>query len=750
MTTSIDFEKLQDLKDSLTIPMQKYTGKPALFPNVTDKLTKSVPFELAGAKGSIASEGSIELFNSKDDNDSAGILGTKSSDAQNLSPSIIYNKQSCWLKYAVQASLKGTADHSLSDLNIGIDSSASLQLSAYKQHQPDKKIASSLASDLTSIPLITDISDILALKPEEAVALDAEANLSAQASFTWSDVLAQSVSTLSQWLEQGELLNLKIDASVSAKINLTIEGGFKLVFSRDANTQDKVRLAMKKSTGTNVTGTLGAGISAQLANPDDFKLVYTDVLNAIFDEPLSVIEQIEEGTSVEGLPEVVQDAANKLKNRLGADDLDTLKQKISDIRTKLEGVITKAASTKAELSFTYEYERLSTHQSLAELLIDDNMLGEVHKNALSAKLLDITAMADGNGIKLERFFYQKSTEIKSSWGFNLGFGSWSALSRDYGQMKIVESRNAKGDRKLSTIALKGYKSSWGSDKRDFYVNFEAKMNEFLDKNQNPRVSDFNLSLSVLHTFETETLSNKEATLAMDSAAVWGVIPSDMIEDEAQSLVNTLSDARNIKIIYSLNIPDESFIKVLAVLAKGEQNQIARSLASALPPMRVMRNTRSTPALREYLYAATLEDFISGRIDGSDNLAGAIKKYLKSHGYTVAANREGDWRSRGSSKQLLGGLTQSLPYMRRDIANLSSGMSRLHTAYLENANYQEIKRSYQLFDDMGEQSYYNNFFANYLRRCARLSGANAEDIRCSVKIEYELSGKQQDIILGTAD
>lgn len=749
MTTSIDFDSLDALKTKLTMTLQDYSGSQALFSGATDRLSQDIPFEIAGAKGNISGQGSIELFNSKDDKDADGVLVLEQTNPKpfELSPAIQYNNKACWLKYAIEASIKGTSSHSLDDLDIGIDSNEGLRLLAYRKHTPSQTIADAVVKDLKTTPLISDIKDVLALQAGEAVALIANAKLTAQAEFKWSDILAQNMSKLSQWLDQGELLNLKIDASVNAKINVTIEGGFKLIFSRDTGVNDKIRLAMKKSSGFGLTANVGAKITAQLSNQQDFKQAYTASIEAIFAKPLSIIEKIKQATSVSELPEIIQGYAEGLMDRLGVSELDKLKEKITKIESDLTNVIKKAAVAKAELSFAYEYERLTTHQSLCELIVSDAKLKDVHKSALSAKLLDITALANGQDIVLKRFFYQDSTSIKSSWGFNLGFGNWSALSSNYSELEFIEVRNANGARKLSTIGMKGYKDTIGSDKRNYYINFEAEMPEFVDANNTPKVSDFALSLSVVHVLETKKLSQNEAFETIDNAAVWGIIPFDEIDEQAKQLKDTLSKATNIKIINSLNISAEVFPDILKVVAAGDSRLLAKSLAAALPRVSRLPQGRANPSVREQLYTDLLEGFVTGKYELPDHLSNAAKQYLKSKRFNTLARREGNWRNETVKSKLLGGVASAHPDMSADVANLTNGMARLYKAYNNGGKYTEIEKSYRLFDDMGEHGYYNRFFVNYLLRCAGLVEGTGVGIECSVKVEFLVDGVGKEVVFG---
>jgi hypothetical protein len=749
MAISIDFESLSDTLEALTTQLKDYTGNTALLNELNNKLNTDIAFDFAGAKGNISGKGSIELFNSKDDKDTSDILGKAATNPKplELTPAIIYNGDSCWTKYAVEATFKGSGEYDLESLGIGIDANAGIILSTYKKHLPSTIVKTAVSKDVLSIPLIFDVNDILSLKPEEAVAITANAKLVAQAEFKWSDILAQNMSRLSKWLDQGELLNLKIDASVTASVDVTIEGGFKLVFSRDANVPDKIRMAMKKSTGLGIVGKLGATITAQLSNPDDFKKAYTASLDAIFEKPLNVIEQINQATDINQLPESLQTDVLDLLDRFGVNDLDQLKGKIMKVETELTDAIKNAAKTKAELSFAYEYERLKTHQSLCELIIDDARLTDVHKNAISARLLDITSLANGEDIVLKRFFYQDSTSVKSSWGFNLGFGKWSAMSRNYSELEFIETRNSVGDFKLATHGMKGYKDNWFGDKRDIYISFDAEMNNFVNGDDIPTVNDFVLGLSVVQIYETNSFSLREAQETIDGAAILGMVAADDIDSQVEQLKATLDDATNIKVINILKISSGVFPLILGVMAKGDTTLIAKSLAAALPRIDHLPQGRANPEIRKNLYTNLLEGFITGSYSNPDALSNAARNQLRENNYKILAKREGSWRNAGGMKShLLAGMIQNHPNMRNDIKNMSKGMKRLHDAYLNKLSFEELKPSYKLFDDLGEHSYYNRFFAHYLLSCAEAIDDVHEGIECIVKLEYKLNSTDKEIIL----
>jgi len=750
MTTELNIESIQELLEPITTPLGKHSGEQLVY---TDSLNEPVSFNFLGAKGALDGEIDVELFNSKDDKDDSRILFSIATNTQEheLSPAIAYHGDSCWLKYSLEANIKGDGHYSLSELGIGIDANEGLLISSYRRHAPTETLGNAVISDVRTFPLIFSVEDVKSIQPEEALEMETSGKLVANAEFAWGEILASSLSTFSKLLDQGEILDIKLDASLSAQLNVSIEGGFKVVFYRQQGDNNVVRIGVKKSSLYEFDGTINAGIKAQLIDPQNFKTAYTAIVEGFFEAPLNKINQILALVNTDDIPDELKFYINKISDRIGLQDgidtIEDIKENIEQLQKKITDGIIQAAKAKAELSFAYEYNRLTETQSLAELIVSNAALEHVHGHALAGRILDMTAMVNNDSVKLERFFYQKTTKIEKSYGFNLGFGKWQAMSRNNSSIKYVENQNASGEVKLATIAMRGYKDNYFGEKRNFYISFEAQMPDY-SLSRVPSINEFKLGLTLVHQKEGIDINPREVQKLADEFAVWQLAPAGELEDATEKLLTTLDGATDIKIARTITVDHQAFIQLLPLLSEFDIHRLSTSFAAALPTAMRLQVGRATPSLKVKYYQPILASYLNGDFSRPDDLAAYAYQYLKKEGMGKLARKERDWRSAGGSMQFhLGGLAKYHGDIRKELKNLCSGMKMLKQAYTTGLSHEVLDDAFYLFDDMGKSELYTRIFGNFLLSCANEFEELAGTLTCSAVIDYKKDGQVQQLVWG---
>ncbi|WP_462171333.1 hypothetical protein [Pseudoalteromonas xiamenensis] len=747
MTKQIDLQTSTAIFNTLTSSLGDFAKQTVFEENLP---IEAWNFDFAAGKGKLSGDLSIELFNSKDDTDSDAIIGVKPSkvDMTSLSPAIEFDGNACWMKYKVKTTLKGSAQHSINDLAIGTNANVTSYVSAYKRHDANKFLGQTIVSDLQVMPFVFDQSDLENLSDAEAMVFDTVGTLKAEATFSWGDIFAQRMSLFSKWLGEGEVINLKLDASLKAKIHVVIEGGFKVVFSKDAVTPSNLRVGIKRSSNRGVGVDVSAGITAQLQETLQFNSLVDETLEAIFKQPQAVVDAIANYVSLETLEDGDKQVVEALFVRFGLDDeveqLQKLQAKVQEVKESVASELKKAASEKAELSFAYEYARLSASKSILEVVVKPAKFGEVHQLAISGRILDITALSQQSAdIAIEHFFWQKSTTIEQSWGFNLGFAKWKASSKDFDKIQYIENRDTSGLVQLSTVAKRGYQDKVGGNKRNFYIEFDAVMPDY-EALQAITVNSFDLSLNLAHTLEEGTVDASDIENIVDDLIIWDLASLEQISELKQELETNLIHASNIKFIKLLHVKPEGLRKLLPLMASLPTELLAKSLAVALPLNSGLKEVRST-GVRAFFYAPIFDAILQGSLKTTDEIADSTSRLLRKYGYSDAGKKEKDWRKKGSHS-LIAHVCQTHPSIRIDVEHLIEGFALLNQAVALNGKKEVLVKAYRLFDDMGEHGFYVRFFGHLLLNIAKQDERVYNLIERSLKVEYTQDGVPKEFVL----
>ncbi|MCG7554436.1 hypothetical protein [Pseudoalteromonas sp. Of11M-6] len=750
MTIELNMTGLQTLVETTLTPLKDYHGD--LLP-WRGEMVESHSFALEDITTSVTGESKIELINASTVIDEDGIIGEQKEVNANLesTTTLTYSDEVCWIKYSTHIDFDLTGASKAELLGINTDGQAQCKLAAYLCHQPHEAVGFALGRDLATMPVIFDVEDIKSLAPNNALMMETAGALTVSANFRWSDIIAQNLDMFSRWLDQGELLDINLDSALNADLNIEIRGGFRVVFSKRLDKPHHTFLAIKKSTLSNTALTITGGVNAKFADQAGFKQAYSSILTGIFNAPLDKVEEVLSLVATDSPDEAQNDLILRLKDRLQLDPLmDSLERLQSELLTIKKTVLANietAAKLKAELSVKFEYTRLSSHQSLLEAKLTTKGLEQVHLDALFGRVGTITQHSYQDEIEIERFFFQTSTEIKQAYGFNLGFGAWSAMSRNSYSFKTIETRDKLNRVQLATLGMRGYQDDINGDKRHYYLSFDAQMVAFSTSTP-PKLNEFTLGLTLLHKQQEASVTSNELDHLVDDLSVWGMTPEFDSEDTKHRLSEILKDADNVRIVKSLHLDHDAFVQLLPLLGQFESRRLAISLAAALPINHKILPERATIENRVKLYDAIFEALLNSQLNSHNEVALATYQYLKAKGCRKLARKERDWRRLGASKfQTLAGIVELHPRILHDIKNLCDGFAQLNLAYHQEGDYSVLEKAFNLFDDMGEHGFYNRFFAHYVLQCTRTFPQAQNGTKVTVKLEFVKDGKEIDVLWG---
>jgi hypothetical protein len=534
----------------------------------------------------------VEEFNSEDDSDDDGILlsGGK--------PPIALSKEGAWLKYRLGGTLRLKGGAEISSVGFTLDADGGLDLFDYRLHDRTEKVAAAVAADMASPRFVFDFSHVLALKPREALALRSSGSLTLGVSIAWSDVLTAGLKSVTSLLRAATPVNITISTGLQAGLDVTLGGEFLLIFS--VGDDKTLRLTIRKATTRGVTGTATAGLSARFGNLDKALVAVLDSLVAgNFDKALATAQ----GAKASSPTPSEQKLFDALVSRFG---LEGVVQKMPDLAKWLQSLqssvrdaITKAAETRIELGFSYEYSRTEKNELLLDVaLLQPATFRSLHadlvKGRVAPLLEDLTANAAR--YRLEKFLRRDTLTVEKSWGFSLSAGSFTALKGiDTEKLKTVTETDLEGRRRITYDGLRGYTSSFFGDQFSWTTDFSARMKAF---KEDPKAADFDYGLHL--SFQPSSkVSAGDADRLLDLANLWRAGGEEAISRE--SLAATLKRSPT-RFSVELAVPEAPLAEIAQRAADGTARDLLPEAFAAALPFRDFSAARQRVGLRTAIYA----------------------------------------------------------------------------------------------------------------------------------------------------
>ena len=466
------------------------------------------------------------------------------------------------------------------------------------------------------------------------------------------------------------------------------------------------------------------------------------VLSGLLDSPIDKLEELADRTDIDTLSESELKIVEKAAARLGLTDfnvkLSELKEKLKKFRTDVISNLKKAAESKAEVGFKYEYNRLQSKQQLIQALVPVDKIGDFHSDLIKGRLDLFIGYLRKNELGIERFLSQKTDIIESAFGFSLGFGSWSALSQDFKKTTFVERENLHGNTQASLIGARGYKAKWGGDEWESYLDFDASMDEFSITTE-PTANEFDFALNLALSRKEDRVTEDVLHKMIDSAAVWNIIPAGNISSLNRRMLDKYNGLIDVTFRHSITINNEAFSSLLPLLATIDNNRFSKSLAAALPWRDGFNDARMTPLIRIYLYAQTMNYYLNDDDVDLNALAFHLSKSTHMKHYSNSLRqREKNWRN-NRVFTAVGNIALN-PDLAKDWRNFCEGMNMLNTAIIHRKSYKEIAKSFDLFNVLGKHSFHVRALGHFLTSLA-INNQNINlGFNSSLSISYTKDGK----------
>ena len=555
-------------------------------------VAKSPALTLAG-KGFSFSAGlsaDVEEFNSEDDRDADGFLLPDAAAA----PAIVLTKKNAWLKYRLGGPLRLKGGAELSSVGFSLDAKAGVDLFDYRVHARSEKVIAAVAADVASPRFVFDFGHVLALKPDEALALRAGGSVTLGVSIRWSDVLSAGLSSVSSLLRAATPVNITISTGLKADLEVTLSGEFLVVFSGvDGRT---LRLAVRKASTRGVKATVTAGLDAKTGNLDQAVLA---VLNSLVAGDFqALLGKAKAGSTGAAEKRLLETLVARFGLEESVKQLPDLVKWLSELETKVRNAIRKAAESRVALGFRYEYGHSETNELLLDLLLrKPAAFRDLHADLVKGKVGPLLADLKSNPDRydLKRFLKRDTLTIDSSWGFSLSVGEFLKLKGvDTESVKKVTETDSGGRRRITFDALRGYSASFFGNDYSWTTNFFARMAEFRD---DPKASDFDYGLHLSYQ-PASKLAPGDADRLLDLSNLWRIGGQNAVSpaDFAAALKKAPT-----RFAVELSVPEDALAIVAERAATGERDLLPEALAGALP-YRDFSPTRQQVGLRTAVYA----------------------------------------------------------------------------------------------------------------------------------------------------
>lgn len=761
MATSLNAVKLKDLINNIGGDLKSYSKTLPLIQSIEDKNSWSIGDE-DKATLSLSGEIGFHVLNSKDDlekgehNNGDSVVGVKGSENPSLALSkpIEFDPNKPHCRYRLSAQGKGEGNASYKDVGFSFDISSGLSLVTHMPHSEDDSLVSALESDLASMPVILDLQDVKSLESGQAVSMSVNGHVTAGASFAWSDLLAGSIGALSAVLGEDSLV-INIGAKATVDINFSLSGGFNLVYAKPFDASH-IHLGLFKGDKTTFGYGIGLSVEAGFANPNavkEFLSEYADQLfriSSTLDGELSdVIAKIKNASTIEELPDALLPVVEELRENFGLDqaieDLECLQEKINSVEKEIEDTISEVAAQKANLSFSYQYNRIEQTQALIEAELEPNAesFDIIHANAIKGQFIEaVKLIANDDECKMTSFMRQTKIEKNLEYGFKFILGDLSFLGRDFKNKEEIITTNINNQKMIAFDAKRGYKIEYLGEKSEIYFDFDAHMESF-SLAQNPTAEEFDFSLTLAVSNNGVKASSKEI---IDMAGTWGIVGKADVRESIAALDNAVGDGTIKNVFSEISIDDEYFSYLLGVLIDADIDTLSKAFARALPYVDQSNFTsRSTAEDREQVYAPMFKYILNSNKRNPWQLSWAdeVKKIdLDLFRFEYPGNQPAQ-----SKVNTLAYVLYKHNYFQKRVNSFMDGIQRLKHAIDNKQSYKKIKPAYKVMEKMGANTFYVRFLGALLFVIKADNWAAQQGITSHLKVTYEKDGETNSFLLG---
>lgn len=711
-----------------------------------------------GAQSSL----SVQLFNDENDLDENELISTQSSSPISFDP-----EKDAFLKYEAGIFPKAKGAFSLQNVGFDLELSAGVKAVFYKGHKNTESIQEAFSSDVVNFLTIFKWEDLIMLEVGDALCFNVEGKLNSSLQISWSNILAQSLGSLSSNLPKPVTLDINLSPKLTAGFSVTITDQFSYFIKRTED--DRLAVSVRKIKNSLATGGIGAKVGVAFSRPEELE----NALNTIFDKVSqsllqkgtsaveSAIEAVEKKlASVEHLGLIVEVASilgisNPLDNTNPSESLTLLQHRWQKLQADFKGNLSKLAKLNAELSFGFEYKRIKEGSEILALELPDSSLKPYHSQLLGFNLSNLVEDL-GNGkvseAKLISYINQSTLRIEKSWGFGLNLNGKEFLSgKNFVNIVDTLRYDIRKHSQISSQRAAGY--IWKLGKKEdgkWLTEINATMKSF-SLAKEPTFSELDLNIYLNMIVSDGKLKNREEfKKLLDMGVLWGSILQEDVQIIAEKFFLKLKNKAvtvESKLIFS-----ESITKILIAqvghhgLNDINRKLLAQSMAASMAYIDDF-DLRNSVSEREGTYWPLWLDFLKKPDQSKSDLAKKASDHLRTK--IKAGSLFKFEKDAGKDNQGLyfADVIFTNPNIFKDLVSFLSGIQGLSTCMNSNSPVGDnFQNNYLKINAFLSQSFYVRTLGSFLGRYASQDPILSNEVQRIFTITYEEEGETQVINL----
>ncbi len=751
-------EKLEEIFKPLAelLTDKQLKEKDLMVDPVELKAEKSYPINQGEVTFSIGAQASLtaQLFNDENDKDAEAFISS-------ASPSYIVFKpvSQAYLKYQASVLAKANASGSIEDIGFEFEVAADLKATYYKGHANTEKIKDAFIQDASNFLTIFKWQDVQKLAVNDALSFNVAGKLKAGLKVSWSNIFAQSLSSITSSLPLPLTIDINLTPKLTASFDVTITDQFSYFIKRVDN--GKFFVAISKIKNSTTTGSLGALVGVAFSKPDELE----GQLNVILDEALKAIvkkagpqvdkaiEAVKKGNATTAQNEIIREVADRLGLSGVTDAIDTLEEKWKKLKEDLKKNIKDIAEANAELSFTYEYQRIKEGKELLSVNLPEVALKNHHPNLLRFKLtglLDGLAKDSISGAEIVSYLNQVVLKIEKSWGFGLKLmGKEFIRSRDFETNVDTIRTDIKNHKQISQDRSVGYTWKLGKGKGKWLTEINATMKTF-SATPDPLFSEVAMSWYLNMVIEDNRIKEKELREYLDMGVLWGSI----LQSDVNSLVEKYLPLLEKKAatFESKLILSEFATKTILVQAgrhqfdKTNQEYLARSFAAAMGYMEEFALRREVQA-REEAYAPLWLTYLNKSNHSTRDLAAMAYDHLRKQPHADALPQFEKNAGHSNQGNWFADVVFTNPNTFSDVVSCFLGIADLSNKINASAPLSNnFDLAFKKISPFLSQSFYVRALGSFLSRYAMANPLLQKEVKRVFTITYMENDQEQNINL----
>ena len=516
---------------------------------------------------------SVTALNGKSGLDEAGVVGVQNvkTPAGEFTPPLQFSATHGWLKYTANADVKADVAATTGMVAFTGGAGRQIAMSDYHRHALGDDLLAAAATDLKTLRSAAVLNHVQNLPEGDALTFHTVGELTASIEIEWGDVFTSEIGSLARLLKGAGPIAIKTTVGATCSVNVSIADSFIVVFARPVG--GKLRVAVRKDTSKSVDGAASATISAAIANLDAINTVVDDVVAGLLGTATDRLNTLLDNLAARALTATDNALATSIIERLKLTGVEQIAKAVANLKDEATSRIQAIVAAKVELSFTYEYHRVSSDVSVFEGEIQDGGPSkDLHGELMAGNLAAAFRRAPAD-ISLRRFLNEKSTTVTKAWGFMLGLNKWRLFGQDRRQVTSVE----RVDRLAGTIS-RSYIGSGGYARNNlsWTVDFAADMP---NARAIPLVGDYQFGLHLAMVRDEQTFDADDLETALDFAALWSICPEASLPFVRSQLAGLVGQKAEWS--YQLRVNDEALRPMVRVIGSMTPHDFAAAAAAAL-------------------------------------------------------------------------------------------------------------------------------------------------------------------------